>query len=106
MLNVLIAILSETFGRCDTNKEEYAFKERVALMHELQVGLASSLISTPSSDSTNNLLFVAFRQVPAPEIVEEVDETQAKLDKSLTDLQALTDVVTELKTQIDEQKTE
>ena len=60
MLNVLIAIISQTFERCDLTKEESAYKERVGLISDVQSSaIIKWLNKSIPRDITRNLLFIS-----------------------------------------------
>ena len=72
MLNVLIAIAGNSLANAEEFKVQFAYKERVGLIAELQQNFFVKLVRATQSDEfkSKNLLFLSFKEEP----VEEVDK--------------------------------
>ena len=71
MLNVLIAIAGNSLATAEENKVQYAYKERVGLIAELQQNFFVRLVrATHQGDvlKTKNLLFLSFKEEPEDEV--------------------------------------
>jgi hypothetical protein len=68
MLNVLIAIAGNSLSQAEENKVQYAYRERVSLISELQQNAFVRLFSSKSTLRSKNLLFLSFKEEPTEEV--------------------------------------
>ena len=90
MLNVLIAIAGNSLATAEENKVQYAYKERVGLIAELQQNFFVRLVRATKKDDvlkSRNLLFLSFKEEPEDEVKEH--DPIAKLNKNVEKLLAL-----------------
>jgi hypothetical protein len=84
MLNVLIAIAGNSLATAEENKVQYAYKERVDLIAELQQNFFIRLVKANQNEDVlknKNLLFLSFKEEPEDEI--QGGDPIAKLNKKV-----------------------
>ena len=86
LLNLLIAIISDTFARVCTDQIQYTYKERVSLIADIY-----SLIGTFKDHETSNLLFFARedpdnKEAVPDEMDNEVDTMEEQITKIYSDM--------------------
>lgn len=68
MLNVLIAIAGNSLSQAEENKVQYAYREKVDLICELQQNTFVRYFSSKTMQSSQNLLFLSFKEEPTDEV--------------------------------------
>jgi len=100
MLNLLVSILGEVFGRVEASKVEYAYKEKCVQITALQRLIGTCISRNPSKQK---LLFFA-AALDKNEIEDEIDtleELQSKVSQLIGDMEDIKNKVNDVSDKID-----
>jgi hypothetical protein len=100
MLNLLVSILGEVFGRVEASKVEYAYKEKCVQITALQRLIGSCITRSPAKQK---LLFFA-AELDKNELDDDIDtlgELQSKVSQLMGDMDDIRNKVEDVSVKID-----